>query len=82
MPLDLCLWDQNFADIRLIDPMFAQVIAMTRHGRAAVAAKLFIPRTVRMVLADPPYAKADWTVLIHRVLRDSIILPADAVRLV
>jgi hypothetical protein len=45
---------------------FFVTIAFARHPRAALASEFFIPSTVGMVLADPPYAKANWTFLIHQ----------------
>jgi hypothetical protein len=77
MSRGVLLFDYYLADIRLID-----AVALARHPCSALATKLLIPRTIRMVLEDPSYPKTDRTMLIHWPLRDVVFLPADAVGLV
>jgi 16S rRNA G966 N2-methylase RsmD len=54
------LFGENCAYVGLIVS-----VALARHPRAAPASKHIIPNTIRVVFADPPYAKTNGTVLIH-----------------
>jgi hypothetical protein len=40
-------------------------VAFARHSRAAHASQLIAPSAIGMVLANPPYAQTNGTVLIH-----------------
>ena len=44
---------------------FFTIVALARHARAALASQIFVPRPIGVVLADPSYAEADRTMLIH-----------------
>jgi hypothetical protein len=57
VPRNFILFDDYLACIQLI-----AIIALARHPRAALTAKLFV---ARMVFADPPNAKTNGTVFIH-----------------
>lgn len=65
------LFDDNFAYVGLIT-----IVAPARHSGPALATDLFVPRKIRVVLADPPYAKTDGTVRIHWLLGNVVPLPA------
>ena len=58
----LVLFGENGAYVMLVT-----AIASARHPRSALAIELFIPSKVGVVFADPPYAKTDGTVFIHRL---------------
>jgi hypothetical protein len=55
------LFGDDFAYVRLV-----AAIAPARHPCPTLATELFIPSAIRMVFADPPHAKTDGTVFIHR----------------
>ena len=57
--------NHELAYVRVIDARLSGNVALTRHTRTAHAAKSFVPRSIGMVFADPPYAETNGTVLIH-----------------
>ena len=54
------LFDQNCAYVRVV-----AIVAFARHPRAALAAKLCIPRAIGVIFAHPPYAKTNGAGFIH-----------------
>ena len=57
--------NHELAYVRFIDARLSGNVALTRHTRTAHAAKSFVPRSIGMVFADPPYAETYGAVLIH-----------------